>query len=75
MTIQTDASTKEWGAHCKGISTGGNRRNVLEFMAVKFAILTFTKNLSILTAHTQMDKNVILSYLLKMGSTRSLDIL
>ena len=52
MIIQTDASTKRWGAHCNGISIGrkwlkkeqGHQINVLELMAVKFAILTFTKS-------------------------------
>ena len=44
VTIQTDVSTKGWGAHCKEISTGGkwskkeqgHHINVLELMAVKF---------------------------------------
>ena len=44
----------------------GHHINVLELMAVKFAILTFTRNLSILTIHIQMDKKVTLSYLLKV---------
>ena len=30
MTIQTDVSTKGWGAHCNGISTGGNGRKKTE---------------------------------------------
>ena len=47
----------------------------IELMAVKFAILTFTKNLSNLTIHIQMDRKVTLSYILKMGSTRRLEIL
>ena len=75
MTVQTDPSTKGWGAHCNGISTGGkwskkeqqHHINVLELMAVKFAVLTFTKNLSNLSIHIQMDDKVALSYLLKMG--------
>ena len=49
MTIQTVASTKGWEAHCKGISAGGKwskkeqeyHINVLELMAIKFAILIF----------------------------------
>ena len=49
----------------------GHHINVLELMAVKFAILTFTKNLSILTIHIQMDKKVTLSYLLKMEGTHT----
>ena len=83
LTIQTDASTKGWGAHCNGISTGEkwskkeqqHHINVLELVAVKFAILTFTKNLSNLTIHIQMDNKIALSYLLKMGGTHSLELL
>ena len=44
-------------------------------MAVKFAILTFTKNLTNLTIHIQIDNKVALLYLLKMGSTDSLELL
>ena len=66
MTIQTDASTNVLAAHYKGISTGskwlkkeqGHHIDVLELMALKFAILTFTKNLSHLTIHIQMDNKV-----------------
>ena len=51
MAIQTDASKEEWGAHCNGNSSRGrwskkgqgHHINVLEIMAVKFAIQTFTK--------------------------------
>ena len=67
--MQTDASSKGWGAHCNGISAGGkwakkeqrHHINVLELIAVKFAIPTFT-------IHIQMDNKVALSYLLKMGA-------
>ena len=60
------------GEHiAKESQQGGNGLNVLELMAVKFAILTFTKNLSILTIHIQMDKKVTLSYLLKMEGTHT----
>ena len=83
MTIQTVASTKGWEAHCKGISAGGKWSkkeqeyyiNVLELMAIKFAILIFKKNLSNLTIHIQMDNKVALSYLLKMEGTHSLKLL
>ena len=40
--------------------------NVLELSALKFAILTFIKNLSHLTIHIQVDNKVALAYLLKM---------
>ena len=51
VLIQTDASTKGWGATCNGISTGGMwsaqemkyHINILELLAVKPAIQTFTK--------------------------------
>ena len=44
-------------------------------MVVKLAVLTFTKNLSNLTVHIQIDHKVALSYLLKMGGTDSLELL
>ena len=49
--------------------------NALKLMAVKFAILTFPKNLSNLTIHIQMDNKVAVSYLFKMGLTESLELL
>ena len=67
---------KAGGAYCKGVSTGGKwskeeRRfhiNVLGLLALKFAILIFTKNLSHLTIHVQVDNKVAPTYLLKMGT-------
>ena len=49
--------------------------NVLESLALKFAILTFTNNLSHLTIHVQVDNKVALAYLLKMGISRNLQLL
>ena len=57
IIIQIGASTKGWGAHFNGVSMGrkwwkkeqGQHINVLELMAVKFAILAFTKSPSNLT--------------------------
>ena len=46
--------------------------NVLELMAVKFAILTFTKNLSNVIIHIQMDNKVAQSCLLKIEGRHSL---
>ena len=81
VTIQADATTKCWGAYYKVVSTGRKwskekhfRINVLESLALKSAVLTFTKNLSHLTIHVQVDK-VGLAYLLKMGGTRSPQLL
>ena len=49
--------------------------NVLELLALQFPILTFTRNLSYLTIHVQVDNKVGLAYLLKMGGTRSPQLL
>ena len=62
--------TGGWGGvYCKGISTGGEWSkegkhfpiNVVELLVLKFAILTFTKNLSHLTIHVQVDHKVAIS--------------
>ena len=74
---------KRLGAYCKGVSTGRKESkeekhfhiNFLELLASKFAILTFTKNLSHMTIHVQVDNKVVLAYLLKMGGTRSSQLL
>ena len=49
--------------------------NVLQLLALKFAILTFPKNLSHFTIHVQVDNKVALAYLLKMDGTRSPQLL
>ena len=49
--------------------------NVLELLALKFVILTFTKNLPHLTIQVQVDNKVALTYLLKVGDTRSEQLL
>ena len=51
VLIQTDASTKGWGVTCNGISTGRmwsaeemiNHITVLELLAIKLAVQTFSK--------------------------------
>ena len=52
----------------------GHGINVLKLMSVKFAILTFTKNLSNVTVHIQMDNKFALSCILKMGGTHILEL-
>ena len=67
------------GAYCKGVSTGGKRSkedkhfhiHVLELLALKFAILTFTKNLSHLTTQVQVENKIALVFLFKLGGTSS----
>ena len=80
VLIQTDASTKGWGATCNGISTGGMwsaqemkyHINILELLAVKLAIQTFTKYRDVKAIHLQVDNIVALTYLMKMGGTQNL---
>ena len=51
IVIQTDASLEGWGANCMGMETGGKwsveerklHINILELLALKNAILAFTK--------------------------------
>ena len=74
---------KRLGEYCKGLSTGREwskegkcfHINVLELLTLKFVILTFTKNLSHLTIHVQVDNKVALAYPLKMGGTRNPQLL
>ena len=71
------------GATCNGISTGGcgllaqemkNHINVLELLAIKLAIQTFSKTLKHKAIHLQVDNMVALTYLLKMGGTQNLKL-
>ena len=49
--------------------------NVLELIAAKFVILTFTKGQSNIAIHLQIDNKTALSYLLKMGGTHNTELL
>ena len=79
VVIQTDPSKKGWGAFCQSKSIGGEwtlqesalHINVLEFKAVKLALLIFVKILQLDKAHFQRDNMTALSYLVKMGGTRN----
>ena len=72
-TLQWDenSATRTPYDHSKGVSTGEKwpkeekhfHINVLELLALKIAILTFTKNLSHLTIHVQVGNKVALAYL------------
>ena len=75
IVIQTDASKQGWGAACQETSTRGSwsasekmkHINVLELIAVKLAIQTFTKLRKVKAIHLQIDNMTALSYLLKIG--------
>ena len=82
VLIQADVSTKGRGARCNGISTVGmwsaqemkNCINVLELLAIKLAIQTFSKALKHKAIHLQVKNMVALTYLLKMGGTQNLKL-
>ena len=65
---------------CNGISTGGmwspqemkNHINVLEFLAIKLDIKTFSKTLKNKAIHLQVGKMVALAYLLKIRGFQNL---
>ena len=78
LIIQTDASKTGWGQSIREPPRGelghirkGQNINILELIAVKLAILTFTKGKSVTAIHLQIDNMTALSYLVKMVGTRS----
>ena len=79
MTIETDASTKGWGAVCEGLWTGGpwSREekqlhiNCLELLAAMLAVQCYAKGKSNLTILLKMDSKSALTYINKMGGTVS----
>ena len=77
--IQTDALKSGWVGFCNGVLTEGKlseneknlQINILELIAAKFAILTFTKGQSNIPIHWQIDSETALSNLLKIQGTNS----
>ena len=71
ILMQTDASKKGWGAVCQGIRTGGlwskkeqeYHTNLLELLAMTFALLTLSKRMNFKSGHIQIDNQTPLSYL------------
>ena len=63
ILMQTDASKKGWGAVSQGIRTGGlwskkeqeYHTNLLELLAMKFALLTLGKKMNFKSAHIQIE--------------------
>ena len=76
--LQTDA----WGAVWEGMKTGGTwteqERRVhikeLELLALKLALETFLKAQEIKSLYIQMDNIMALTYFLKMGGTKNLQM-
>ena len=83
ILMQTDASKKGWGAVCQGIRTGGlwsekeqeYHINLLELLSIKFALLTFSEMMNFKSVHILVDNQTVLGYLLKMGGTKSQELL
>ena len=75
FTIKTDASTRGWGSVYQGVPTEVKQNlqeqkldiNVLEMKAVKLVLLAYQMK----AIHFQIDKTTALSYLVKMGGTKS----
>ena len=78
VIIQTDASLAGWRAVCNGVQTGqwseeerSLHINVLELLAIKLALFSFTRGKRVKAIHFQIDNKAALSYLLKMGGTKN----
>ena len=81
MTITTDASTKGWGAVCKGRKTGGRwssseanqHINYLELKAAYLAIQALVKEETETPRHLRLliDNTTAVAYINKKGGTRS----
>ena len=79
LTIETDASTKGWGAHCQGISTGGRwssgemelHINCLELLAGSLAVKTFANGVGKVHILLLVDSVSAVSYINKLGETHS----
>ena len=87
LIIYSDAATSGgWGAYCQGRATGGqwtaqerdkfgNNINMLELMAVELAIKTFWRmHQTAKNIHLMIDNKTALSYLVKMGGTKSVQL-
>ena len=83
LTIETDASTKGWDAHCQGISTGGRwspeekelHINCLELLAGSLAVKTFAKGMGKVHILLLMDSVSAVSYINKLGGGGTLNSL
>lgn len=79
VSIETDASNSGWGAFCQGESTGGCwdqeeaalHINVLELLAVWYALKAFLKVTQVSSVCILSDNTTVVAYVNKMGGTRS----
>ena len=85
MVIETDASNIGWGAVCRGVRTGGpwsqqeqaQHINVLELTAASLAVKTFARDnpKDQMHIHLRMDNVSALTYVSRMGGTRSPELM
>lgn len=79
LSIETDASSRGWGAFCQGEATGGCwsseeqklHINVLEMLAVFFALKAFLKAREGVSVLILSDNMSVVAHINKMGGTRS----
>ncbi|CAB3993566.1 reverse transcriptase [Paramuricea clavata] len=80
LVITTDASMRGWGAVCQGVHTRGLwtpqaatslHINALELKAAFCAVRAFIAKKTQLHVHLRMDNKTAITYILKMGGTRS----
>ena len=79
VIIQTYASLTRWGAVYNGVPTSVQwseeertlHINVLELLAIKLALVSFSKWKKMKAIHFQKDNKAAWSYLLKMGGTKN----
>ena len=80
IIISSDASLQGWGVSCHRLRTAGPwskeekkfHMNVAELRAVKLAIMSFTlREKNSILVQIRMDKMTVLSYLMKMQSTKN----
>lgn len=81
LVIETDASTMGWGFHCPFSQTrmGGPwspvekklHINALELKAANIAVKSITKNKQNVHIHLKMDNTTAVTYVNKMGGTKS----
>ena len=79
LMISSDASMQRWGAACQEISPGGEwsqeqrllHINMLELIAVEYAIKTFTRDKQVTSIHLQNDNTCALAYIVNMEGTKN----
>ena len=83
MQIKTDASKRDWGAVCQGMSTQGlwsdrerlEHINQLELKAAFYALKAFTKDMTNTQVHLKVDNRATVAQINKMGGPRSAALL